>query len=77
MSYTSKIKDEVSLKDTDYTKTEMIAELSGFIRNNATVKDEIICLTSENKNIIKRLTNFIQVLYKINPEINKVEMACY
>ena len=51
MSYTSKIKDEVSLKDTDYTKTEMIAELSGFIRNNATVKDENICLTSENKNI--------------------------
>ena len=69
MSYTSKIKDEVSLKDTDYTKTEMIAELSGFIRNNATVKDENICLTSENKNIIKRITNFIQVLYKINPEI--------
>ena len=73
MSYTSKIKDEISLKDTDYTKTEMIAELSGFIRNNGVIKDNSILLTSENKNIIKRLTNFIQVLYKTNPEINKVE----
>ena len=37
MSYTIKIKEEMSRIDS--TKSEMIAELSGFVRNNAHLKN--------------------------------------
>ena len=47
MSYTTKIKEEIS--EIKNTKSEIIAELAGFIRNNATITDDTIVLTTENK----------------------------
>ena len=42
MSYTTEIKNEIAINNKDYRKPEVLAELSGFIRNNGTVdKDKI------------------------------------
>ena len=45
MSYTTKIKEEISqIKN---TKSESIAELSGFLRNNATYSNGILNLKQQ------------------------------
>ena len=66
MSFTSQIKEEISsIKN---TKSETIAELSGFIRNNGYFLDNTIILTTENKKTVERMKNFINDLY--NYEVN-------
>ena len=52
MSFTTTIKNEIS--KLNITKVEMIAELSGFFRNNITInKDQNqIYLLTENENIV-------------------------
>ena len=61
MSYTVRVKEEISSHDC--TKSELIAELSGYIRNNGVIKNEKIVMTTENKMIVKRLKDSFQVLY--------------
>ena len=56
MSYTIEIKEEISKQNV--TNSEMIAELSGFIRNNATISNETLFLTTENTFTIERLQSF-------------------
>ena len=73
MSYTTTIKDEIALTNKDYTKPELIAELSGFIRNNATIKNNKIYLTTENINITRRISNFINILFNINTDVTTIE----
>lgn len=63
MSYTTKIKDEIS--QVENTNSEVIAELSAFIRNNATLEDNSLYLTTENKNIAARMKKFITGTYDI------------
>ena len=64
MSYTTKIKEEISqIKN---SKSESIAELSGFLRNNATYSNEILNLTSENKTTINRIKGFFKDLYQLD-----------
>ena len=46
MSFTTTIKEEISRIDN--TKSESIAELSGFMRNNGSYSDTTIDLVSEN-----------------------------
>ena len=66
MSYTTKIKEEISqIKN---TKSESIAELSGFLRNNATYSNGILTLTSENEETIKCIKNFFKDLYQLTIE---------
>lgn len=67
MSYTIKIKEEIS--NLDVTKSEMIAELSGFIRNNGVLHDNILHLTTENEFTVERLKKFFQNLYEIDAEV--------
>ena len=67
MSYTIKIKEEIS--NLDVTKSEMIAELSGFIRNNGILHDNVLHLTTENEFTVKRLKKFFQNLYEIDVEV--------
>ena len=56
MSYTVEIKEEIStLKN---TKSEIIAELSGFIRNNGEYQHDLFYLTTENPLTVERLTSF-------------------
>ena len=67
MSFTVEIKEEVSNIKT--SKSEMIAELSGYIRNNHPSEKKEIALTTENKFLVNRVTSFIEEMYKIKPKI--------
>ena len=62
MSYTIEIKEEISKQNV--TNSEMIAELSGFIRNNATISNETLFFTTENTFTIERLQSFFNKLYE-------------
>ena len=73
MSYTTIIKDEIALTNKDYSKPELIAEISGFIRNNATIKNKKVYLTTENINITRRISNFLNILFNINTEVTTIE----
>ena len=61
MSYTIEIKEEISTHKC--TNSEMIAELSGFIRNNATISNNTLFLTTENEFTIERLQSFFVPAY--------------
>ena len=65
MSYTIDIKNEIALSNEKCTNMEIIAELSGFIRNNANIKKDNILLTTENKNIADRIISFVKRIYDI------------
>ena len=67
MSYTTKIKEEIA--SIENTKSEMIAELAGFIRNNGTVTKDKIILTTENKKTVERIKNFIKNVYNVDIKI--------
>lgn len=73
MSYTVDIKNEIALSEDKYTNIEIIAELSGFIRNNATIKKNNILLTTENKNIADRIVLFIKRIYDIQGSIKVIK----
>ena len=71
MSFTSKIKEEISsIKN---TKSETIAELSGFIRNNGYYLDKIMVLTTENEKTVERMRSFIKDLYDYDVEIQVID----
>ncbi len=67
MSYTVDIKEEIS--SIQSTKSEMIAELSGFVRNNGTVEDSTLSLTTENEFTIERLKSWFQSLYEVDLKV--------
>ena len=73
MSYTTHIKEEIA--SIQNTKSETIAELAGFIRNNATISNDSITLTTENKKTVARLKKFIQTEYDEEIEISKKDNA--
>lgn len=63
MSYTTDIKEEIS-KDIG-SKSEMIAELSGYIRNNGHNTLNGFQLTTENSLICERIEKQLETLYEI------------
>lgn len=67
MSYTIEIKEEISTHKC--TNSEMIAELSGFVRNNATVSSNTLFLTTENEFTIERLQSFFNKLYEVELKV--------
>lgn len=67
MSYTIEIKEEISTHKC--TNSEMIAELSGFIRNNATTSNNTLFLTTENEFTIERLQSFFNKLYEVELKV--------
>ena len=67
MSYTIDIKEEISKIKS--TKSEMIAELSGFVRNNGTIEDNELHMTTENDFTIERLKYFFKELYEVELDI--------
>ena len=69
MSYTTKIKNEIS--KIENTKSESIAELSAFIRNNGYIDNNALYLTTENENILNRLIKFLTSLYDIKVDLEK------
>ena len=73
MSYTTQIKEEIASIET--TKSETIAEVAGFIRNNATITNDSITLTTENKRTVERINNFIKSLYELDLKIDRKDNA--
>jgi len=67
MSFTTRIKNEVS-KITG-TKSELIAELSGFVRNNGYINNDTLYLTTENIVIADKIINNFKEIYEV--EIKK------
>lgn len=67
MSFTTTIKEEISrIKN---TRSETIAELSGFLRNNGTCTDDTIDLITENATVAKRIYQLMKEMYDISCEI--------
>ncbi len=67
MSFSIEIKKEIA--NLDSTKTEYIAELSAFLRNNAYVDKEKIQIYTENAAIARRIFKVIKKIYDINASI--------
>ena len=63
MSYTTDIKEEISKNIA--SKSEMIAELSGYIRNNGHQIPNGFQLTTENPLICERIEKQIEILYEV------------
>lgn len=66
MSYTTDIKDEIS--QNIGSKSEIIAELSGYIRNNGHKIDNSFQLITENAQICDRIIKQIEALYEVKVE---------
>lgn len=71
MSYTVTIKEEIS--SIKSTKSELIAELSGYIRNNSIIKNDTLTITTENKFTVDRVVNAIKQLYNVTCTVNIIE----
>lgn len=66
MSFTGTIKKEVTKLDCNIL--EYMAELSGIVRNNANVLEDIV-ITVENGEVAKRIFDLIFKLYDVTPAI--------
>lgn len=64
MSFTTTIKEEIA--KISGTKSEIIAELSGFIRNNGYLNEYGLNLTTENEAICTRMASFLEDIYEVN-----------
>lgn len=71
MSYTTKIKNEIS--NIEGQKSEMIAELSAFIRNNGELDKNILKLTTENTMIRDKISSMLERIYETKVEIETKE----
>jgi len=71
MSYTVTIKEEISKIKS--SKSELIAELSGYFRNNALITKEKITMTTENKFTVERVTNSLKTIFNIKTDVAIIE----
>lgn len=67
MSFTTQIKEEIL--DIKTTNSETIAELGGFIRNNGTISNEKILLTTESKKTVEKIKYFLKEEYEVDLKI--------
>ena len=68
MSFTTTIKEEICRID-NISRSESIAELSGFLRNNGTCDDDFIELVTENATVAKRIYTLMKNIYDVTCEI--------
>ena len=71
MSFTIQIKEEISSIET--SKSEMIAELSGYIRNNGVITSKKVTMTTENKAVVDHLVEALKDVYNIKPKVEIIE----
>ena len=71
MSFTTNIKEEIS--NFKSSKSELIAELSGYIRNNGNRVDQNILMSTENRWIMERITKTLKDFYNMDLTIETVE----
>ena len=69
MSFATNVKNEIC--GYNGTKTEKIALLSGFIRNNGTYDEEKISLLTENASVAKKIYTLIKEIYDANINITQ------
>ncbi len=67
MSFATNVKNEIT--KFNGTKTENIALLSGFIRNNGSFTKNKIELITENSTIAKKIYQLFKEVYQISPQI--------
>lgn len=71
MSFSTTTKSEITtIKN---SKSESLAELSGFIRNNGYIENGFLYLTTENDHIAEMLKKILEDLYDIEVKINKID----
>jgi DNA-binding protein WhiA len=71
MSYTTSIKNEIT--SLSLSEAEIIAFLSGFIRNNYTYQANTITLTTENNNTATKIITYLNDLYQVKVNINTID----
>lgn len=71
MSFTVQIKEEIS--NIKSTKSELIAELSAYIRNNGVFSKENIIMTTENKFLVDHIIESIKSIYQIDLQVEIIE----
>ena len=69
MSFATNVKNEIC--GYNGTKTEKIALLSGFIRNNGIYDEEKISLITENASVAKKIYTLIKEIYDVNVNITQ------
>lgn len=67
MSFTSIVKNELSKLTLD--KLESVTLLSAILKNNATINDNIITVSTENSSVARHIFNIIKELYNVIPKI--------
>ena len=71
MSYTVSIKEEISkIKSSN---SELIAELSGYIRNNGIITSKKVTMTTENKAIVDHLVESLKDIYNTSAKIDNIK----
>ena len=71
MSYTVTIKEEIVKEES--TESELIAELSGYIRNNGIISKNKITMTTENYCIVERIINGIKDIFDVTSKVEEIE----
>ncbi len=71
MSFTVTIKEEIS--NIKSTKSELIAELSAYIRNDGDFTKENIIMTTENKFLVDHIVEIMKDIYQVEPQVEVIE----
>lgn len=71
MSYTTKIKNEITSKE--YPTTEMIALVSGYIRNNGYIQDKTFYMTTENIKTKEFIERFFENQFDIKLNVRETD----
>ena len=71
MSFTVQIKEEIS--NIKSSKSELMAELSAYIRNNGEFKNDSMIMTTENKFLVDHLLESMKDIYQVNPQVEVIE----
>ncbi len=71
MSYTVSIKEEiVNIKSSN---SELIAELSAYIRNNGIITNKKVTMTTENKEVVNHLVESLKDIYNVKSKVEVIE----
>ena len=71
MSFTTTVKEEItSIKS---SKSELIAELSAYIRNNGNITKKEITMTTENHFLVEHILESLKSLYQVEAKVDIIE----
>ena len=73
MSFTTTVKNEIC--SLEFSNTEKIAELSGFIRSNNNVSFDSLEMTTENAKVAKRIYLLFKTIYGVDLQLEQRKMA--